>query len=431
MKATTNYQKIASHEAKIGKVKKCVLLYSGGLDTSVMLTWIQETYKCEVVTLTIDVGQQVDDLEEIRQKALKFGASKTYVMDCKEEFANDYLSKAIKANASYQGDYHLSTPLARPLMAKKAVEIALKEGADAVAHGCTGKGNDQVRLESTMLCYAPDIKVIAPVREWAIGRQEELEYAKKRGIPTPQAKLGVPYSWDDNMWGVTGEGGEIEDPKLVPPLEKILQICNTQEQAPDKKRLLTIDFKAGIPLALNGKKMALAELIANCNRIGAKYAIGYTILIEDRLVGLKVRGVYENPAAHIIITAHKNLEKLVSTQTENEAKEHIDSKWAYLCYSAKWLEPTMKHLNAYIDSMNKKVTGKVTLSLYKGKIDVLSVESPHSLFDADLATFEKNTAFNQNCSASFIEIYGLAMKTAHQVQSGSKFSSKDYPDIPF
>ncbi|MDD4352364.1 MAG: argininosuccinate synthase [Candidatus Gracilibacteria bacterium] len=431
MQTTTNYKKIASHEAKIGEVQKCVLLYSGGLDTSVMLTWIQETYKCEVITLTIDVGQQVDDLEEIRQKALKFGASKAYVMDCKEEFARDYLAKAIKANASYQGDYHLSTPLARPLMAKKAVEIALKEGADVVAHGCTGKGNDQVRLEATMLCYNPKIKVIAPVREWGMGRQEELAYAKKHGIPTPQAKLGVPYSWDDNMWGVTGEGGEIEDPKLEPPLEKILQVCSTPEKAPDKKRLLTIDFKAGIPVALNGKKMALSELIANCNRIGAKYAVGHTILIEDRLVGLKVRGVYESPAAHIIITAHKNLEKLVSTQTENELKEHIDSKWAYLCYSAKWLEPSMQHLNAYIDSMNKKVTGKVTVALYKGNLDVLAVESPYSLFDADLATFEKNAAFNQNSSASFIEIYGLSMKTAHQLKSSLEFSKKSYPDIPY
>lgn len=420
MQTTTNYQKVASYEAKIGEVKKCVLLYSGGLDTSVMLRWIQETYHCEVIALTIDIGQQVDDLQAIKAKALEFGASKAYVLDCKEEFAKEYLTKAIKANASYQGDYHLSTPLARPLMAKKAVEIALQEGADAVAHGCTGKGNDQVRLEATMLCYNPKIKIIAPVREWAMGRAEEIEYAKEQGIPTPQIAKGLPYSWDDNMWGVTGEGGEIEEPKLIPPLHRILQVCNTQEAAPDKKKLLTLNFEAGVPVALNGKAMPLTELIENCNRLGAKHAIGYTILIEDRLVGLKVRGVYESPAAHIIITAHKNLEKLVSTKTENELKEHIDSKWAYLCYSAQWMEPTMQHLNAYIASMNKKVFGKVTLSLSKGKVDVLAVYSPYSLFNSDLATFEKNAAFNQNCSASFIEIYGLAMKTAWQVRAKNK-----------
>lgn len=418
MKTTTNYQKVASHEAK--EVKKCVLLYSGGLDTSMMLKWIKETYKCEIIALTIDIGQQADDLEAIKKKAIKLGAKKIYVLDCKKEFAENYITKAIKSNASYQGDYHLSTPIGRPLLAKKATEIAAKEKACAIAHGCTGKGNDQVRIETSALCYNPKIKIIAPVREWSMGRDEQLKYAAKHNIPTPQADKGVPYSWDDNMWGVTGEGGEIEDPKLTPPLKKILQVCNTQEKAPDKKEVITLDFKEGIPVALNGKKVSLADLIIKCNKIGAKHAVGYTILIEDRLVGLKVRGVYENPGAHIIINAHKNLEKLVSTQQENEFKEIIDQKWAYLCYNAKWLEPTMSHLNAYIDNMNKKVTGKVTCSLYKGKLDVLSCESVNSLFDYDLATFDKSVKFNQNSSAGFIEIYGLSMKTVYQLLSNSK-----------
>ncbi|MFA6024566.1 MAG: argininosuccinate synthase [Candidatus Gracilibacteria bacterium] len=416
MDSNTTYQKAASYEAQIGQVKKCVLLYSGGLDTSVMLKWIKDTYGCEIIALTLDLGQQADDLEEVKAKALRLGASKAYVLDCKEEFANDYISKAIKANASYQGDYHLSTPIGRPLIAKKAVEIALQEGADAIAHGCTGKGNDQVRIEATVLCYAPKMKIIAPVREWGMGREEEIEYAKKHGIETPQTKKNLPYSWDDNMWGLTGEGGEIENPSLKPKLELILQVCKTQEEASDQKEEFEIEFAAGVPVAINGEKKALQDIIKDCNAMGAKHAIGYVILIEDRLVGLKVRGVYENPGAHIIVTTHKNLEKIVSTQTENELKEFMDSKWAYMCYSAKWMDPTMKHVNSFIASMNEKVTGKVRFSLYKGKIDVLTVNSPYSLFNENLATFNKNVAFNQNASAGFIEIYSLAMKTHYQVE---------------
>jgi argininosuccinate synthase len=414
----SKYIKVASHEGHKGKIKKVVLLYSGGLDTSCMLKWIQDEYECELIALTIDLGQQLGGLSKIKEKALKLGAKKAYVLDCKDEFAEEYLSKGIKANASYQGDYHLSTPIGRPLLAKKAVEIAHKEGADAIAHGCTGKGNDQVRIEATALCYDPSIKVIAPVREWAMGRDEEIQYAKKHNIPAPQAldkTQDCPYSDDDNMWGVTWEGGEIEDPKLEPKLNRILQACVPPEKAPDKKEYLELEFKQGIPTHLNGQKMKLATLIMKLNKIAGKHGVGYTILIEDRLVGLKIRGVYELPGAHVITLAHYNLEKLVSTQEENAFKEIIDSKWAYMCYSAKWMEPTMDHLNAYINDMNKKVTGKVKLSLYKGKAEVVSIESPNSLFDKDLATFDKNAKFNQNSSAGFIEIYGLGMKTAHEV----------------
>jgi len=417
IKTTNKYTKVASHEAKKDEVHKVVLLYSGGLDTSIMLKWIQDEYNAEVIALTIDIGQQEDDLDEIKQKAINLGAIEAIVLDCKDEFANEYVSKAIKANGSYQGDYHLSTPIGRPLLAKKAVEIAHKYNADTIAHGATGKGNDQVRMETSVLCYDPNMKMIAPVREWAMGRDEELAYAKKHNIPTPQEKKNVPYSWDDNMWGVTGEGGEIEDPKLAPNLEKILQVTNTPENAPDKAEYVTIDFKEGIPVALNSEEMSLKNIILKLNKIGGKNAIGYSILIEDRLIGLKVRGVYELPGAHIIVTAHYNLEKLVSTQDENEMKEMMDSKWAYLVYNAKWLEPTFNHVNAYIDSMNKKVTGQVTIKLYKGNCDVVSVDSPNSLFDADLATFNKNAKFNTNSSAGFIELYGLAMKTANQIKN--------------
>jgi len=419
----SKYVKIASHEGHKGKIKKAVLLFSGGLDTSCMVKWIQDEYQCDLVALTIDLGQQLDDLPDVKKKALKLGAKKAYVLDCKDEFAQEYIARAIKANASYQGDYHLSTPLGRPLLAKKAVEIAHKEGADAIAHGCTGKGNDQVRIEATALCYDPNIKVIAPVREWGMGRDEEIRYAKKHNISIPESadkSQQCPYSADDNMWGITWEGGEIEDPKLKPKLDKILRVCTVPEKAPNKKEEVELCFEKGIPTHLNGKKMKLADLIMKLNKIVGKHGVGYTVLIEDRLVGLKVRGVYESPAAHVITMAHYNLEKLVSTQEENAFKEIIDSKWAYMCYCAKWLEPTMEHLNAYIDDMNQKVTGKVKLSLYKGKVEVMAVNSPNSLFDKDLATFDKNPKFNQNSSASFIEIYGLGMKTAHQIKKSSK-----------
>jgi len=417
------YFKIASHEGKKGEIKKVVLLYSGGLDTSCMLKWIQDEYQCELIALTLDLGQQLGDLGKAKEKALKLGAKKAYILDCKDEFAEEYIAKGIRANATYQGDYHLSTPLGRPLLAKKAVEIAKLEGADAIAHGCTGKGNDQVRIETSVLCFNPDIKIIAPVREWAMGRDEEIEYAKKNNIPITKAldkTQECPYSEDDNMWGVTWEGGEIEDPKLEPKLDKILQVCNLPEKAPDQKEEIVLYFEKGIPTHLNGQKMKLAELIMKLNKIVGKHGVGYTILIEDRLVGLKVRGVYELPAAHVITMAHYNLEKLVSTQEENAFKEIVDSKWAHLCYSAKWMEPTMSHLNAYIEDMNQKVTGKVKLSLYKGKAEVVAVDSPNSLFDLNLATFNKNAKFNQNSSAGFIEIYGLGMKTAWSIKKAKE-----------
>lgn len=417
MQTQTNYHKIASHEVHEGeKIDSVVLLYSGGLDTSVMLKWIQDTYHADVIALTIDIGQQADDLEAIKQKALRLGAKKAIVLDCKDEFAEQYIAQTIKANGSYQGDYHLSTPIGRPLLAKKAVEIAQAEDVAVIAHGATGKGNDQVRIEGSILCEDPHMKVIAPVREWSMGRDEELEYAAKHGIETKQAQKGVSYSWDDNMWGVTGEGGEIEDPKLEPKLDKILQVTTLPEDAPDSAEYLELEFEHGVPIALNGQKMKLAELVTATNKLVGKHGVGHTILIEDRLVGLKVRGVYEAPAAHVITQAHYNLEKLVSTQTANEMKEMIDQKWAYLCYSAKWHEPTMKHLNAYIDSMNINVTGSVKIKLFKGRSDVVSVKSQYSLFDADLATFNKNGKFNQNSSAGFIEIYSLGMKTAAKVE---------------
>jgi len=415
MTKNTTYIKVASYEGKKGEVKKVVLLYSGGLDTSVMLHWIQEEYKAEVIALTIDIGQLTDDLEMVREKALKLGAVKAYVIDAKDEFAQHYIAKGIKANASYQGKYHLSTPIGRPLLAKWAVKIAAQEGADCIAHGCTGKGNDQVRIEGTALTLNPDIKIIAPVREWAMGRDEELQYAKKHNIPVKQT-IEKLYSYDDNMWGVTGEGGEIENPAIVPPLEKILSICTLPQKAPDKSESVILEFFKGIPVGLNGKTMTLTNIILELNKIGAKHGVGITHHIEDRVIGLKVRGVYEAPAAEIIVEAHKNLEKYVCTRVENEFKVEIDTKWAYLCYGALWLEPLMNDLNAFINKINEKVTGKVTVRLFKGSAEVVAVDTQNSIFEEKLATFMASSAFNQNASAGFIELYTFQMRLSKRAE---------------
>lgn len=407
------YLKISSYEGRKGEVKKVVLLYSGGLDTSVMLKWIQETYKAEIIALTLDIGQLTDDLKEVRKKALRLGAVKAYIIDAKDEFADEYIAKGIKANASYQGNYYLSTPLGRPLLAKWAVKIAASEGADCIAHGCTGKGNDQVRIEGTALALNPDIKIIAPVREWSLGRDEELRYAQKHGIAVRQT-IDKPYSYDDNMWGVTGESGEIENPALIPPLKKILLLCKLPEEAPDKPEYVHLEFVKGLPISLAGKHMKLSDLILSLNQIGAKHGVGITHHLEDRVVGLKVRGLYEAPAAEIIITAHRNLEKYVSTRAENEFKSLVDTKWGYLCYGALWLEPLMDDLNAYINKVNQKVTGKVTLRLYKGTVEPVALETPNTIFEEKLATFMSSTAFNQNASPGFIELYTLQMRLAQR-----------------
>ncbi|MDP4010827.1 MAG: argininosuccinate synthase, partial [Candidatus Roizmanbacteria bacterium] len=398
-----------------------VLLYSGGLDTSVMLKWIQDEYNAEVIALTIDIGQQADDLEVIRKKAIKLGAIKAMVIDAKDEFAEEYISKGIKANASYQGYYHLSTPIGRPLLAKWAVKIAAIEGADTIAHGCTGKGNDQIRLEGTALTLNPDIKIIAPVREWGMGRDEEMEYARKHGIPVRQT-ASKPYSYDDNMWGVTGEGGEIENPALIPPLKDILQVCSLPEDAPNKPEIVELEFVKGLPVAINGKQMKLANLILALNKIGGKHGVGVTHHIEDRVVGLKVRGLYEAPAAEIIIEAHRNLEKYVSTRMENEFKSEIDIKWGYTVYSGFWYEPYFEHLNAYIDDQNEKVSGTVKVRVIKGRAEAVAVETPNTIFEEKLATFMASTDFNQNASAGFIELYTLQMRLAQRSEKTALLS---------
>lgn len=417
MKSETSYIKVSSYEAKVGKIKKVVLLYSGGLDTSVMLKWIQDNYKVKVVTLTADLGQQHDDLEAIRRKALKFGAVEAIVLDLKKEFADDFIAKGIKANACYQGNYHLSTPMGRAILAKRAIEIAKKVGADAIAHGCTGKGNDQVRIDGYILTLDPKMKIIAPVREWAMDRNEEIAYAKKFEIPVP-ASVDFPYSDDDNMWGITWEGGEITDPAKIVPEEKFLTTYSLPKNAPDKEELVKLEFKQGIPIALNGKQLPLAKLILTLNKLAGKHGVGTVHLLEDRLVGLKNRGVYEHPAAHVIIQAHKNLEKYVSTRVLNELKDQIDIRWGYLCYGALWYDPIMDAINAFNDKVNEKVTGEVTVKLFKGNVTVVALESPYALSFVSFNNAEGYN-FNVNASAGFIEIYSLQMKLANQIRKGS------------
>ncbi len=415
MKNTTSYIKVASYEAKVGEVKKVLLLYSGGLDTSVMLKWIQDNYKAQVITLTLDIGQQKDDLEAIKKKALKFGAVEAIILDTKDEFADDFLAKGIKANASYQGDYHLSTPMGRAVTAKKAVETAKIYGADAIAHGCTGKGNDQVRFEGYILTFDPKMKIIAPVREWDMDRNEEIKYAEKYGIPVP-ASVDFPYSVDDNMWGMTWEGGEIEDPSQIPQVERFLTTYTLVKNAPEKEELVKIEFKKGIPVALNGEKMALAKLVVKLNKIAGNHGVGVVYMCEDRLVGVKDRGVYELPAGHVIIKAHKALELFVNTRNLNELKETLDIKWAYLCYGALWYDPAMNAINAFNDEVNKYVEGTVTVKLHKGSANVIAMDSPYGL---DHASFNNvgGYKFNVNASAGFTEIYSLQMKLANQMKN--------------
>lgn len=413
MNQKTTYVKVSSYEGKQGEIKKLLLLYSGGLDTSVMLKWIQDTYGAQVVTLTLNIGQQHDDLDAVKNKAIKFGAVKAVALDVREEFADEYIAKGIKANACYQGDYHLSTPIGRAILGKKAVEIAQQENCDAIAHGCTGKGNDQVRIEGYILAHDPQMKIIAPVREWMMDRNEEIKYAHANGIPVP-ASIDFPYSDDDNMWGITWEGGEITDPSLVAPTEKFLTTYTLPKNAPYKSEQVKLLFEHGLPMALNGEKLSLAALIAKLNKLAGAHGVGTVQLLEDRLVGLKNRGVYEHPGAHVIVEAHKNLEKYISTRTLNELKQTLDIKWGYLCYGGLWYDPAMTGLNAFNDSINELVAGEVTVELFKGSATVVAIKSQNALSYASFNNSE-GYDFNLNASAGFIEIYTLQMRLAHQL----------------
>jgi argininosuccinate synthase len=403
----------ATYLAKPHEVHRVVLLYSGGLDTSVMLKWIQDQYDAEVIALCVDLGQPDDDFDAVRQKALDLGAVESLVVDAKDEFANDYVAPAIRANARYQGGYPLFTTLGRPLIAKLACQVAREYGADTVAHGCTGKGNDQVRIDATVATLAPELRVIAPVREWGMGRDEEIAYAAQHGIPV-STSVERPYSIDDNLWGRSSEGGVIEDLSQPPP-DDVFQLVTPPKRAPDREETIVVGFRDGLPVSADGEEMALVPLIQHVARIAARNGVGIVDHIEDRVVGLKVRDIYEVPAATVILTAHRELEKLVMTGRENALKPQLDALWAQLAYDGLWYEPLLADLNAFMEKSNHKVEGEITMRLYKGSAVAVSRASPNALYDRSLATFDADPSFSQNASPGFIEIFSLQSRMAYRV----------------
>ena len=407
----------ASYEAVPGEVGRVLLLYSGGLDTSVMLKWIQDEYEAEVVALTVDLGQPGEDFDVVKGKALKLGALDCHVVDARAEFARDYVLPAIKANALYGGGYPLFTALGRPLIAKLAVQVARQSGCDTIAHGCTGKGNDQVRIESTVVALDPQMKIIAPVRGWQMGREEEVAYAREHGIPVKGGSEAPPYSVDDNLWGRSSEGGPIEDLE-EPPRDDVFELVTDPREAPDEPEDVTVEFDRGCPVALNGERMELVALLERAGELGARHGAGIVDHLEDRIVGLKVRDIYEVPAAALILTAHKELEKLVGTIHQNNFKPGLDAHWAYLVYAGLWYEPLLDDLNRFMDSVNEQVTGSVTLRLYKGSVRPVARRSPNALYDAALAGFgESGGLFSQQASAGFIELWSLQSRMAYRIRN--------------
>lgn len=407
-----------SYLAKPSDIETVVLLYSGGLDTSIMVKYIQEKYDADVVTLTLDLGQPGVDLETTKEKAIDIGAEEAFVVDTKEEFAKNFIAKSIKANGLYQEEYPLSTAIARYLVCEKAVEVADDVDADAIAHGATGKGNDQVRFESGILSLDSNIKLLAPVREWRMTRDKELEYAEKHGISV-EASKDSPYSTDENLWGKSSECGPLEDPANEPP-EEVFQFVTPPEKAPDEPEYVEIEFEEGKPKALNGEKLPLHELIQKLNTLAGKHGVGIIDMMEDRVVGLKSREVYECPAAVTLIEAHQELEKFVSTKHENQIKQYVDQKWAEQAYNGLWFDPIMNHLDSFIESMNEKVSGTVKLKLYKGSVQVTGRESENAIYDHELASYEAGETFNQEASPGFIQLHSLQTKLSNEINGGEE-----------
>lgn len=396
--------------------EKFVLAYSGGLDTSVLIKQIQEKCSAEVITVTVDVGQG-EDLKGAAEKAKKLGVVKHFSIDAKDEFVEDYIFPAIKANALYEGKYPISTTLSRPLIAKKMVEIAKKEGATGLAHGCTGRGNDQVRFDITLSSLAPEMKVIAPVREWGMTRDEEIAYAKSKGIfVSEEAKK---YSIDASVWGRAIECGLLEDASQIPP-DDAYEWTTAPEKAPDKAEFVTIKFEAGVPVAVNGKDMKPLELVMEINKIAGRNSVGRIDHIEDRIVGLKSREVYECPAAVVILEAHKDLEKMVMTRHEVLFKQQVDAQWVFLAYAGLWVDPLKEDLDAFINRSQENVTGEVKLKLYKGSMQVVGRSSPKSLYDKNLANYNIKTSFNQSYSKGFIELWGLQTRMYNALKAAKE-----------
>ncbi|MGL5615196.1 MAG: argininosuccinate synthase [Sarcina sp.] len=391
------------------KINKVILAYSGGLDTSIMISWLKENYNCEVVAVAGDVGQG-KELEPLQEKALKTGASKLYIEDLKEDLVNEIIFPALKANAVYEEKYLLGTAFARPLIGKRLVEIALKEGADAIVHGCTGKGNDQVRFEMAIKAFAPEMEIIAPWRTWELkSREDEIVYAETRNIDIPLTRE-TNYSKDKNLWHLSHEGLDLENPANEPNYEKILELSVTPENAPDKATYIKIHFEKGVPTKINEKNLGSVEIIEELNKIGGANAIGIVDLVENRLVGMKSRGVYETPGGTILYYAHKELESITIDRETLHYKETIGKKLGELLYYGQWYTPLREALMSFVNKTQEFVTGDITLKLYKGNIITAGINSDYSLFDEDIATFDEDEVYNQNDSEGFINLYGLPAK---------------------
>ncbi|MEM2980687.1 MAG: argininosuccinate synthase [Thermoproteota archaeon] len=391
----------------------CVLAYSGGLDTSVMIPWIKEKYGMSVIAVLVDVGQK-EDFESAVKRAEKLGAVEVVKKDARSEFVKDYVFKAIKANGLYEGVYPMGTSLSRPLIASKIVEVAEEKGASTVAHGCTGKGNDQVRFEVSIRSLNPRLKILAPVREWGLSRDEEVKYLEKKGIEMDRGKSR--FSIDDNLWSRSIEGGELEDPWVEPPEEAFIW-SKPAPEAPDKPEYITLEFEKGVPVKLNGEKSNPVELILRVNMAAGSHGFGRIDHMEDRVVGIKSREVYEAPAALTLIKAHQDLEKLVLTRMELEEKRKIEATWAWLVYSGLWFEPLRRAVDAFIDCTQENVEGEVRIKLFKGEANVVGRRSGKSLYDEKKATYSSLSKFDQSLADGFIQLWGLSTVRANEVRS--------------
>ncbi len=398
--------------------ERVVLAYSGGLDTSIIIPWLKENYNCDVIAMIADVGQG-DDIDAVIEKAHKTGAAKVIVEDLREEFLNDYVFPAVRAGAVYEHKYLLGTSLARPVIAKHQVEVALRENATALAHGCTGKGNDQVRFEHAFQALAPELKIIAPWREWTLKSREDcLDYAEARGISVTASRTKI-HSRDKNLWHLSHEGGELEDPANA-PLESTWQMSKSPQDAPDREETVTIGFEAGTPVSVNGQKLGPVSLVELLNEIGGRNAIGRVDLVENRFVGIKSRGCYETPGGTLVLTAHRELEALCLERELTHYKQQIALKYAELVYFGLWFTPLREALDAFVAETQKAITGTVTLKLYKGNVIIASRESENSLYRTDLSSFTMGASYDQKDAEGFIRILGLPARSLAQLQKESK-----------
>ena len=399
-------------------IKKVVLAYSGGLDTSVIIPWLKENYNgCEVIAACADLGQG-DELEPVHDKAIKTGASKCYILDLKEEFIKDYVWPTVKAGAVYEKKYLLGTSFARPLIAKKLVEIAEAEGADAIAHGATGKGNDQVRFELSVKALNPDLAIIAPWREWELrSRDQEIDYAAAHNIPIPVSH-DHDYSMDRNMWHLSHEGSDLEDPWNAPK-DELFIVTNIPEKAPDKPEYVELEYVEGVPVSVNGEKLSPAKLVEKLNEIGIRNAVGITDMVEDRLVGMKSRGVYENPAGAIIYYGHNDLENLCLDRATQSFKQQVSIRYSELVYDGMWFSPLREALDGFVNETQKTVTGTVRMKLYKGNIYSAGVKSPYSLYSQEYVTFGEDEVYNQADATGFINLFGLPLQGRAMMKKGT------------